>query len=785
MTRRQTTVDGSTGGAGPADPMALALHIARDQWWAQDDRMPTASMLRDAGALGGAGASDAEDEAEAQAWRDAHAHDPDALAACNLKVRLAQAARANGVWNILVGQSSGNPATGVASGQAGRNAVSRQRNGGALSTYHKQYKNDALSRACGRNEQMVLTELAGRDDCQELRGFVGAMYQLNAYGTSLSQELWTVDAGASLKTWQWLVPCALQAQADKLPWPLFGHASFVAALVHRALHVLSFCSRVQLVHGDLWDDNLCLAFDDTVGLFPQRRQAQGVLVGALTLTALPLKCIDLETALMQHLERHHPVDIQRNGDRNQWVSPLQSDIYRFRDGEDGARRRVRICAQLDGRVDLWSLGAVLQRWLVRLDRFAEAYPEALRAAGHPAADAAAALAAGQARHSAWLKQFASRLKALAPARADDIGTPAWPRWWAGTAAPHGSLMQDLVQQFPLLLARTQAQWTLRMLEPGPAPGRPPASGATRMTVLDKAPTDTAAAAAGKAAAAAPIVAATAAARPAARGGPAPAARPVPAPRSAPAWLRSAAASARVRSGTLLLSAALVVLAATGWSHRATLADLAAERAADLGEHLADTWRASGRAAQHVLLQLAVHRGPAGVLAGVERSVAQEPAWTEPPGDVVAAARTVRLRNLRALALWHDAAASTGSPEGRALVERLLLNLYIAQNRIDAQNPDAAPDPDVVRALDHALPMLAALQDRWPLATLMALRLQACHAPDTPALQPLVRALAAVPPSAPSARMYRDYAQAVQQRLDRGEPACLMSTAGSSTPSSPP
>jgi hypothetical protein len=169
----------------------------------------------------------------------------------------------------------------------------------------------------------------------------------------------------------------------------------------------------------------------------------------------------------------------------------------------------------------------------------------------------------------------------------------------------------------------------------------------------------------------------------------------------------------------------------------------------------------------------------------------EPAWVEPPANAPVAAKAAyaadaRQRSLRALAQWALAGGPADELDGRTFVQQMLLKLYKAQNRLE----DLGLDPSDPRALmtdlndaEQALAWLGSRAGQWPLATLMQLRLWACHAADGRgnAMAGLVSQLAGLPKDVPSAADYRSYAHAVQERLSRGAPPCLNPITQASSP----
>lgn len=130
----------------------------------------------------------------------------------------------------------------------------------------------------------------------------------------------------------------------------------------------------------------------------------------------------------------------------------------------------------------------------------------------------------------------------------------------------------------------------------------------------------------------------------------------------------------------------------------------------------------------------------------------------------------------------------GLTDVNAIAARLLLAIYNSGNRLDSPpktasaNAPARPLAPLGAGTEPAFAALARLVElepnTLPLAALLHAHLMACHGPAAgqPGIAPSLAALMALPAGTPSRADYLAFAEAVQARLNQGQPLCLLAPA---------
>jgi hypothetical protein len=631
------------------------------------------------------------------------------------------------VWDIARGRRSDNP-----SPTAGRSNVKRVLVPGGKTYWSKHFSVQQQSWQINETNVLHYLKVVDRDGKFGLRLHVCSIRDVTTFGKGTSLEvLETWDGGPNLDSWRAFAPCSL---VEGLALPLFVQPAVVAGIARQALIGLEKLAAFGVVHNDLKPNNLCLA------LPTEFKRRKGIWQGHhADLRSLPLRILDFEGAFARQSDRL--VQAHSNG----WVSPFARACHSAAAaavdaGETGPKIQA-LLAGIDWGADLWSLGHMLVEWKQEAQEFFNAWlDEARQAWGDNSAtyDHISAVVMAQAGQWRALQVLAEQLMA-ADRPVSDAGRHDLRE---RTDRPHDALWRQLERSFPVL-----------------SPGAKPTP--LVLSLIDPSK--------------------PASFRPARPWGP-----------RAQAWMGRVSTGLRRHAGAGLAGTAAVAVGAAVWASADVVSHWAANWAgahsARIAAFTADGWRAEGSLYRLPTRWLAAM--PA-ARAGVLGSAMAEPAWVEPPANAPVAAKAAyaadaRQRSLRALAQWALAGGPADELDGRTFVQQMLLKLYKAQNRLE----DLGLDPSDPRALmtdlndaEQALAWLGSRAGQWPLATLMQLRLWACHAADGRgnAMAGLVSQLAGLPKDVPSAADYRSYAHAVQERLSRGAPPCLNPITQASSP----
>lgn len=630
--------------------------------------------------------------------------------------RLAQAKRR---WDIAHGRLSGNPEE-----SAGRSEVKRIEPSGGLAFWRKRF--DAKDVAWQLNETGALTYL-GTVDAEKrfgLRDHVGWMRNLStgSDGASSLQVVETLDAGPNLGTWREWAPCS---EVHGFALPLFAQASFVAALARQLLIGLEKLTRFEAVHNDIKPNNLCLAM-------PQKRQHKRTLWQArVDLQHPSLRLIDFELAFVPDKVRLTQTH------NNPWVSPFARACHaKAAVSGQHEQDRAAILSAIDWGADLWSLGHLLDEWWEGALAFQDAWLIAVGETfgdGSPIAQRADQLIGDQA--DAWqpLKALADALKAQ-DRPLSDAGKTRLPE----RVPTHAVLRAQLESAFPLLTSGRSSVVEMHWIDPH-APLHAPPAGRWRAALR----------------------------------------RAGSALRSA-VWRRRKPVAAAVVAG---------VLGATVWANAPALQNWGIGQIAKGSHRLAnDWWMYQGNWRRVILQTLVNHPGNdlrRAVQAGLLRSAEEAPsqrdivaafsAPTQTDTDVAAIfLNSVRNALLRTLIVWHWSGADLNQPAAARRVVDHLQALYAAQNQLEKLGRGRVGEKELAQLLGEAAPMFTDFSRRWPLATLMAVRLEACYTHgDTRRLDAQLATLLNLPASAESASVYRGYASVVKARLNNGASPCLI------------
>ena len=663
-------------------------------------------------------------------------------------------------WRIAHGREVGNPADSNQRSDVHR--LNANRSGNIL--WRKRFSGEQVGWQA--NETSVLKYLGEVDPSSHegLRQHVAWLGNLGRQDDKASRlsEVLTLDAGPNLDMWQDFAPTS-GVGSDLLPLPLFAQPLFLAALVRQALIALEVLARHGVVHNDLKPGNLCLALPAAF------KPHKGRVEGQWDLRHLPLRLIDFEIAFAPRVVRsHHAGD---NANTSAFVRACHAaaigldaqlaDAGRLHGpahvaaSQSNHEQDIAAClAAIDWGADLWSLGFMLDELCQQALGFIKTYLQAFvdrwdgGGAEHLAAQRAVAALPAQ---IGWLRQFASRLQA----QERDVAQAGQTRLATRTALPHRHLWGELETQFTTLGPSTpHSACNFKLIDP-----ESPLAEETGPALWDRAAAQARWAAAAFTAGASSLG-------------------------------RRGAVLTRKSGGQALTLAALVALPVAAWSWRAEAANFALPISQRQAAMELKTYHLNGAATSRWLartwLALADALQPGQADAITLATLAQAPQFDNAAPMDRAVLAAVRDSHLRALVQLADRpGVAQGSAEANAIAKRLLLAVYHADSRLASQRtgsddavqlPYPAPLGPGTDPAFTALARLVRLQpQQLPLAALLHAHLMACHGPAAGQqdIGPSLAALMALPAGTPSRADYLAFAEAVQARLNQGQPLCLL------------
>lgn len=639
---------------------------------------------------------------------------------------------AQGHWNVANGWASGER-------NNGRSQIKRIRAGEGRSFWRKSFV-DLTDQRFLVNEINVLTHIATTDLDRKVALREHVSWGRFGNGDSVSSAITyveTLDAGPNLRHWQAWAPCI---ERDGFALPVFIQAHFMAALTRKLLLALEALTAVGAVHNDVWDENLCWALPKTA------YAKQQVWCAKIDFQRLEVRLIDFETCFIPGRQRlDHPHE-------NPWVSPFVKACRQLamEPVADGAGKTPKhpqdkqaILAAIDWGADLWSLGHLLDEWIKDAGLFMDRWLNAVRETfgdDSPVCARANRVAGEQADALQPLQAFAHRLKAQDRPLSEVGQTHLHER-----TPTHTALRIQLEGDFWLLTSGRNSDVVMHWIDPHAPLRAPPAS---RWALALS------------------------------RGA-----------QGFSGWWRLHRKKAAAAGSALAMGGVL-------WINAPELKAWTLDQVENGSYLTANAWLDGGGSVQSEVLQLlldaptslARDAAQAGLLrsaqnikppsaerikAFVAYANQAKPGYTRPAVDAEMAEQ--RLATLRALVIWHWSGADLGQAALAGDVLGHLEALYTVQNQLEKVGA-AQLDASAVQALRRKVrPLFTVVGQRWPLARLLSIRLDACYedGPLPHLFQNDVRSLLAIPASAEGADIYRGYALAVQERLDKGRSPCLI------------
>lgn len=154
----------------------------------------------------------------------------------------------------------------------------------------------------------------------------------------------TYDAGPSVKEWNEVTLAPEQSLR------LFDRCAWWWQLADTSLAALDELHAYGFVHGDVKEDNLCIPFD-----IPQLQQ------GKVTIQFDQLRLIDVTYSILPDVPLHRPLPLRAID------GSYQSKLLHQAIEADNTSGRPVQANRLDWRIDLFSLGSMLERLLTRAD----------------------------------------------------------------------------------------------------------------------------------------------------------------------------------------------------------------------------------------------------------------------------------------------------------------------------------------------------------------------------------------------------------------------------------